>query len=470
MASHSLFADRTVLEKEIRDLDVPIRLEPDIQVALTPLAIGRRTVGNRFVIHPMEGCDGTLDGAPDELTFRRWGRFAAGGAKLLWGEAVAIDPDARANTRQLLLSDNNLPALERMIALARAEHGSASDFLIGLQLTHSGRWSYPTPLVMFHDPALRNNGRIVTDDELDRLQDLYVSATLRARDIGVDFIDIKQCHRYLLSEMLAAKTRPGKYGGSLENRTRFVREVLARIAGEAPDLILGSRMNLFDGVPYRKNPATGIGEPLPGLPTEARSDDGGAKVGATENYLDVNEGVEALRMCRAAGLQLVNVTAGCPYFNPHVGRPADKEPPDGYGAPEPGLVGVARHFELAEAAQRACPDLPVVGTGYSYLRQYAVEAGEANLRDGRVSLVGMGRGAIAYPDFARDVHMDKRKVCITVSYCTTLMRAKGNELGQYAAGCAPRDPVYAKLLQEIQKREKRQAGAPDSRDAGAKTS
>jgi 2,4-dienoyl-CoA reductase-like NADH-dependent reductase (Old Yellow Enzyme family) len=311
---------------------------------------------------------------------------------------------------------------------------------------------------MFHDPALRNNGRIITDAELDRLQDLYVTATLRARDIGVDFIDIKQCHRYLLSEMLAAKTRPGKYGGSLENRTRFVRELLARLAAEAPDLILGSRMNFFDGAPYRKNATTGVGEPVPG---------------ATENYLELDEAVEALRMFRAAGLQLVNVTAGCPYFNPHVGRPADKEPPDGYGAPEPQLAGVARHFELAEAAQRACPGLPVVGTGYSYLRQYAIEAGEANLRDGRVSLVGMGRGAIAYPDFARDVEvdrkMDKKKVCITVSYCTTLMRAKGNELGQYAAGCAPRDPVYGKLLQEIQKKERELARAKDSPGASVKT-
>jgi NADPH2 dehydrogenase len=199
MATHALFADRAVLEKEIVDLDVAIRLEADIRTSLTPLAIGTRTVGNRFAIHPMEGCDGTLAGAPDELTFRRWARFGSGGAKLLWGEAVAIDPDARANTRQLLLSEENLPALERMIALARSEHGQASDFLVGLQLTHSGRWSYPTPLVMFHDPALRNNGRIITDDELDRLQDRYVEATLRARDIGVDFIDIKQCHRYLLS-------------------------------------------------------------------------------------------------------------------------------------------------------------------------------------------------------------------------------------------------------------------------------
>lgn len=439
MASHTLFADRAVLEKEVDALGVDIRFETDIRASLTPLAIGHRTIGNRFAIHPMEGCDGTLDGAPDELTFRRWARFGAGGAKLLWGEAVAIDPVARANSRQLLLSEANLPALERMIALARQEHGPANDFLVGLQLTHSGRWSYPTAVVMFHDPALRNNGRIITDAELDRLQDRYVQAALRARDLGVDFIDIKQCHRYLLSEMLAAKTRPGKYGGSLENRTRFVREVLARLAAEAPGLLLATRMNFFDGVPYRKNPVTGVGEPVPG---------------ATENYLDLEEAVQALAMFREAGLQLVNVTAGCPYFNPHVGRPADKEPPDGYGAPEPGLVGVARHFRLAEAAQRVCPDIPVVGTGYSYLRQYAVEAGEANVRDGRVSIVGLGRGAIAYPDFARDVKMDKKKVCITVSYCTTLMRAKGNELGQYAAGCVPRDPVYARLLQEIQKREK----------------
>jgi 2,4-dienoyl-CoA reductase-like NADH-dependent reductase (Old Yellow Enzyme family) len=442
MASHALFADRRALENEVAALGLDIRFEHEIDAALQPLTIANRTVGNRFAIHPMEGCDGTLDGQPDELTFRRWERFGAGGAKLLWGEAVAIDPDVRANTRQLLIAEHTLPSLERLIAGARKAHGAASDFLVGIQLTHSGRWAYPTPTVMFHDPALRNNGRIITDDELDRLQDQYVEASRRARDIGADFVDIKQCHRYLLSEMLAAKTRPGKYGGSLENRTRFVRELLVRLAAEVPDLIRGSRMNFYDGLPFAKNPTTGIGEPV---------------ANATANYLDVDEAVEALKMFRDAGLQLVNVTAGCPYFNPHIGRPADKEPPDGYGAPENQLLGVARHFRLAEAACRACPDLPVVGTGYSYLRQYAVEAAEANLRAGRVSMVGMGRGAIAYPDFARDVQMDKRKVCITVSYCTSLMRAKGNELGQYAAGCAPRDPVYGRLLQEIQKKEKQAA-------------
>jgi NADPH2 dehydrogenase len=443
--STAVFANREALRAEISRLGVDISLEPDIQASLTPIQIGGRTAGNRLAIHPMEGCDGTLEGAPDALTVRRWSRFASGGAKLLWGEAIAVDPDARANTRQLLMSEQNLPALAELIALARREHGPGADTcLIGLQLTHSGRWSYPSPAVLFHDPALRNNARIMTDAELDRLQDLYVTAALRARDIGVDFVDIKQCHRYLLSEMLAAKTRPGKYGGSLENRTRFVREVLGRLASEAPELIRATRMNFFDGVPYARHPTTGAGEPVPG---------------ATENYLELDDALDALRLYRDAGLQLVNVTAGCPYFNPHVGRPADREPPDGYGAPEPGLVGVERHFRLAEAAQRACPDVPVVGTGYSYLRHFALEAGEANLRAGNVSLVGLGRGAIAYPDFARDVKMDKRKACITVSQCTTLMRSKDNELGQYAAGCVPRDPVYARLLQVVQKNAKRKAAA-----------
>lgn len=441
--SNQLFATRAALETEIARLGVDIQLQPEILTSLTPVVIGGRTIANRLAIHPMEGCDGTLEGAPDELTFRRWGRFASGGAKLLWGEAIAIDADVRANPRQLLLSEKNLLPLEKLIAFARKEHGpGVGQSLMGLQLTHSGRWSYPTPVVLFHDPALRNNGRIITDDEIERLQDRYVAAALRARDIGVDFVDIKQCHRYLLSELLAAKTRPGKYGGSLENRTRFVRELLARLAGEAPGLMLASRMNFFDGVPYAKDPDTGIGRPVPG---------------PTENYLELDEALEALRMFRDAGLQLVNVTAGCPYFNPHIGRPADREPPDGYGAPEPGLAGVARHFALAEAAQRACPDLPVIGTGYSYLRHFALEAGEANLRAGKVSLVGLGRGALAYPDFARDVTMDKRKACISVSYCTALMRAKGNELGQYATGCVPRDPVYAKLLQGIQKDARRQS-------------
>ncbi len=440
-ASGSLFASRQALQAEIDRLGVAIRLEPDIRVALTPLQVAGRTLRNRFAIHPMEGCDGTLDGRPDELTFRRWDRFARGGAALIWGEAIAVVPEGRASPRQLLLAESTLPSLERLIAGARTALGDRGrESLIGLQLTHSGRWATPTPAVAFHDTALRNNGPVVTDDELDRLQDAYVAAARRARDIGVNFVDIKQCHRYLLSELLAAKTRPGKYGGPLEHRTRFAREVIARIRADVPGLIVATRMNFFDGLPFARNPQTSVGEAL---------------APSTPNYLEPEEALAAVAIYRDAGLQLLNVSSGCAYYNPHILRPADREPSDGYGAPEPQLVGVARHFGLTEAAHRAFPDLVVLGAGYSYLRHFALEAGEANLADGRASLVGLGRGAIAYPDFANDVTMDKHKACISVSYCTTLMRAKDNALGQYPAGCAPRDPIYAKELQEVQRHAKR---------------
>jgi NADPH2 dehydrogenase len=468
-----LFASRDALRGEIDRLKLDIPLEADIRESLKPGRIGHRSVGNRYVIHPMEGCDGTLDGKPDEITYHRWGRFARGGAKVLWGEACAVVPEGRANTRQLLFSKDNLPELKKLISFARDEHrkscGNADDFLIGLQLTHSGRFAYPAPSVLTRDPVIDPYARfgkerkpmaadhpVLTDEQLDRLQDAYVAAAQMSKEAGCDFIDLKQCHRYLLNEMLGAKLRPGKYGGSLENRTRFVCDTLRRIrASVGKDMILATRMNIFDAVPYRKNATTTIGEPVE-FPTPYLNAFGVNPENPLEP--DLREPIEALRRMRDAGLQFLNISAGCPYYNPHFLRPADTPPPDGYEMPESGLVGVDRHFRMAAEIQKALPDFPMVGTGYSYLRHYAAESGEANLRAGRISFVGIGRGAIAYPDWVKDLQakgsLEKLKACITVSYCTTLMRTKTNELGQYAAGCVPRDPVYGKLLQEIRKKER----------------
>jgi NADPH2 dehydrogenase len=473
LRGNPLFASRETLQREIDRLRLEIPLEPQIRESLKPGRIGHRSVGNRFVIHPMEGCDGTLEGKPDEITYHRWGRFARGGAKVLWGEACAVVPEGRANTRQLLFSKGNLAELRKLITFARDEHrkscGSADDFLIGLQLTHSGRFSYPTPSVLTRDPVIDPFTRfgkdrqpmpddhpVLTDEQLDRLQDAYVEAAKMSKEVGCDFIDLKQCHRYLLSEMLAAKTRPGKYGGPLENRTRFVCDTFRRIRAEVgKDLILATRMNIFDAVPYRKNAQTKQGEPVE-FPKPYLNSFGANPDNPLEP--DLREPIEALRRMREAGLQFLNISAGCPYYNPHFLRPADTPPPDGYEMPESGLVGVDRHFRMAAEIQKAFPDVPMVGTGYSYLRHFAADAGEANLRAGRISYVGIGRGAIAYPDWVKDLQstgrLEKLKACITVSYCTTLMRTKSNELGQYAAGCVPRDPVYGKLLQEIRKKER----------------
>src|SRR5262245_10779508 len=229
----------------------------------------------------MEGCDGTLDGRPDELTFRRYQRFGAGGAKLIWGEAAAVVNEARANSRQLLVSEATLPDLEKMLRICRQAHrdafGTADGLVVGLQLTHSGRYSYPRPLLATRDPVLdgrpivdRATGKtadatypLLTDAELGGLVDHYVAAARRVHRAGYDFIDIKQCHRYLLSELLASRNRPGPYGGSLENRTRLARDIIHAIRAEVPGLVVASRLNVYDCIPYRKRAGGDEGEPCP---------------------------------------------------------------------------------------------------------------------------------------------------------------------------------------------------------------
>jgi 2,4-dienoyl-CoA reductase-like NADH-dependent reductase (Old Yellow Enzyme family) len=361
-----------------------------------------------------------------------------------------VVPEGRANPRQLLLTEETAPELARLLRAARDAHrarfGRDDDLVVGLQLTHSGRWSYPRPLIVRHDPALDPLKKIAPDaptlDDayLEGLEDAYAAAALLARRAGFDFVDVKQCHTYLINELLAARERDGDYGGSFEGRTRFVRNVIAKIRSLAGDgLIIAARVNVYDGPPFAESD-DGRAHPL----TDGRPGFGVAADGVRP---DLSEPLRLVSLLRELGVLLINVTMGSPYFNPHIGRPFERAPVDGYAPPEHPLLGVERHFRLAAAVQAAVPDVAVVGTGYSWLRHYAWRAGEANVRAGNIGIVGLGRGALAYPDFAADItergEMSDRKSCIGVSYCTALMRAKHNELGQFPAGCAPRDPFYA---------------------------
>ncbi len=470
MARYFKFHSLADLENECRRLGTELRFAEDFAPLFRPVAVGPLRTGNALCIQPMEGCDGTLDGRPDELTFRRYERFGAGGAKLIWGEATAVLEEGRANPRQLLLTEETAPELERMLQGCRRAHraafGSDDDLVVGLQLTHSGRYSYRRPLLAFHDPILdprtvigKDTGRTVDaayplldDDYLKRLVDRYVAAARLAGRIGFQFVDVKQCHRYLLNELLAARTRPGPYGGSLENRTRLAREILTAIRAEVPGLVVATRLNVFDSIPYRKGPG-GDGEPCPWRPPILSA--WGAR---TDNPLepDLTEPLQWVGEMVRLGVALVNVSMGSPYATPHVIRPFEYPPPDGYETPEHPLLGVDRHFRLAAQVQQAFPGLPVVGSGYSYLQEFLPHAGAANVRDGRITFVGVGRAALPQPDFARQVRehgrLERKRICRTFSYCTALMRSKHNELGQFATGCPPFDKeVYGPIWEEAKK-------------------
>lgn len=411
------------------------------RVLARPVRVGAKTVGNSIAIQPMEGCDGTLDGNPGELTWRRYERFARGGAKLIWFEATAVREDGRANTRQLWITLQNVGDFARLLARIRDLHrehwGNADDLLVPIQLTHSGRYSVPRRIIAYHNPYIDQKTATpadypaISDDELERLEDDYVSAAGLALAAGFQAVDIKAVHGYLLSELLGAKTREGRYGGPLENRLRFIRHVIGKLrAAYGTRLTIAIRMNAFDGVPF-------------GCQFETPYAYGWGVDAANPLGEDLREVKQAIACFREWGVELLNISLGSPYYNPHIGRPFEKPDEGNYEQPEHPLAGVDRHFRIAAELQRAFPDLPIVGTGYSWLQKYAINAGAHNIAAGDIRFLGIGRGALAYPDFPRDAlekgELDELRCCKTLTYCTYLMRQKNHPLGQFPTGCPPFD-------------------------------
>jgi NADPH2 dehydrogenase len=421
-------------------------------------------IGNRFAVNPMEGWDGTPDGNPSEHTLRRWQRFGRSGAKLIWGgEAVAVCHEGRANPNQLLAAPHTQAGLASLKAALVAEHrqvsGSDDGLLIGLQLTHSGRYSCPNqkgrpePRILYRHPLLDRRLNLppdyplLTDAEIEKIIEQFHAAAVMARELGFDFVDIKHCHGYLGHEFLSAHTREGKYGGSFENRTRFLREVVEGIRAAARGLQIAVRLSAFDAVPYRPDPAHSTpGKPGPGIPEEHKHlIPYRWGFGVDQNDPTLPDLIETMRffgLLEELGISLVNVTAGSPYYCPHIQRPAFYPPSDGYRPPEDPLVGVARQMEVTRQLNERFPELIVVGTAYSYLQDFLPQVAQAAVALGWADSVGLGRVVLSYPEMLSDVlngrTFQHKLVCRTFSDCTTAPR---NGL---PSGCYPLDAYYKK--------------------------
>lgn len=444
-----------------------------------PLNVHGRTIGNRWAIQPMEGWDATTDGRPTEQVIRRWQRFGQSGAKLIWGgEAMAVREDGRANPNQLIIDRDHLAGLaalrEELVKTHREQHGRTDDLLIGFQLTHSGRFCRPRdkkklePRIAYRHPILdrkfgiTSDAAVLTDDEIERLIGCYIEAARVAADAGADFVDIKHCHGYLLHEFLGAHTRPGKFGGSFENRTRLVRDITQGIRAACPKLLIGVRLSAFDFAPFKPDPSRSApGKPGPGIP----EDYSGCLpyrfafgVNADQPIThDLAEPIRFLEMLRSLDIRLINLSAGSPYYNPHIQRPAAYPPSDGYLPPEDPLVGVARQINVVARIKKHFPDLVIVGSAYSYLQEYLPHVAQAQARAGNVDLIGLGRMVLSYPEMPSDIFqkglLTTRFVCRTFSDCTTAPR---NGL---LSGCFPLDDYYKSRPEAGQlKQIKRQTG------------
>lgn len=393
------------------------------------IKIGKKKADNRVVLQPMEGCDCAVDGSPSELTVEKYLKAARSGAGVVWFEANAVCPEGRTNPRQMMLTRDNLQKfktlLSQMREIAQNECGVSPIFI--LQLTHSGRQSI-TPMIAYRNPVYEEkrpvtDDNIVTDEYLDTLAEKYVASARLAVEAGFDGVDVKSCHGYLFQELLSAFNREGRYGGSFENRTRLYLDCVRAVKNAIPDyVLLTTRLSVSDMV------AKPCG------------------FGTTEqNELDFTEPDMLIEKLVAEGLQILNVTVGNPYYNPHVNRPYRK---GGYVAPEPAKAGLERFEHIEKHIKEKFPGLFVVGSGLSYYREDLIEQSEKQLREGICDMVGYGRMWLAYPMFYRDYlkgMFDQKKCCLACSKCTELMRAK------QVSGCAVFNEYYRNLYKEIQK-------------------
>ncbi|MCO8124794.1 NADH:flavin oxidoreductase [Stieleria sp. TO1_6] len=438
--------------------DESVQSGPDSPLAQTS-RVGSLTIGNRFCILPMEGWDGTTDGKPTELTRRRWKNFGISGAKLMWGgEAVAVRHDGRANPNQLCMTDANLSQIGELRELLIQSHaerfGNTDDLVVGLQLTHSGRFARPNekttaePRAAQRNPALdprmqiTDDSAMISDDELKSLIDDFVKSAANASKLGFQFVDVKHCHGYLGHELLSGVDRPGEFGGSFENRTRFLRQIVAGIRAEAPGLEMGVRLSIFDFLPYCKS-ESGVGQPDP-------AGDPRLVFGSTPNGdgVDLTEPIRFLELMKSLGLNLVCTTAGSPYYTPHIQRPAYFPPSDGYNPPEEPLIGVDRQIAATAELKKRFPEMFIVGSGYTYLQDWLPNVAQAVVRTQMADSIGLGRMVLSYPDLPADVLagtvLVRKKVCRTFSDCTTAPR-KG-----IVSGCYPLDPFYKNMPERKQ--------------------
>lgn len=435
-----------------------------------PLVYRGTTIGNRWAVLPMEGWDCAVDGTPSENTRRRWLRFATSGAKLLFGtEAGAVIESGRSNTRQLLVAPHTQEALRSLVAEMRCAHrrkfGRDDDLRIGLQLTHSGRFSHPYrddrlesrtayahPLLdlKFHNDCTN----VVSDREVEEIVRHFVQAAKVAYEAGFDFVDIKHAHGYLAHEFLTACDRPGKYGGSFENRTRFFREIAEGIHRSVPSLEMAVRLSIFDIMPFVKG-GDGVGHPMPWPAGQHYPYAFGGDGTGMDMDPELTEVVRFVDVLRQYGVGMICATVGSPYYNVHMQRPAYYPVSDGYEMPEPPLYNVGRHLRAARRLKELRPQMTVIASGLTCLQEYLPNAAEYAVAHGWADFAGIGRMVLSYPDICADSlagrPLDRCRICRTFGECTNAPRHG------MVSGCYPLDDYYRHTPEAQKLRELRRA-------------
>ena len=403
----------------------------NVEMLSSPIRIGNKLAPNRIVNQPMECNDGDPYGNPTELTLRRYRNLAEGGAGMIFIESLTISYESRARRNQLKIAEDTARGLERLVKEMRETNDRS---LILFQINHSGRisqaaFSKVVSVYQRGDPSIHP----LTEKEIDDIGSRFAKAAVIAKQVGADGIDFKHCHGYLCGEMIRpANTRPDQYGGTFENRTRFFRETTQKIKKAVGDgsFLIGARFSAYEGIPG-----------------------GFGTAGPKEVIEDLSEPIAFAKMLGETGMDYVNVSAGIPQITPEIVRPTRDFP-----------EGVYRHFGWAKAVKNTVK-IPVIGSGYSYLKDGKNDLkepdlakksfmywAEKNLKDGHVDLVGVGRQSLADPSFAKKIlAAGARSIhyCRACGGCSILLRS------QREVGCTTYQDHYRKVLRQVKEEAKK---------------
>lgn len=425
------------IQAKAEELGVHLPFAKDTSALTKPLQVRNITLANRMGIAPMEGADALPDGAPSELTRRRYVREAVGGSAVIWFEAISIVPEGRSSAHQLMLTKENLEAYKALTDAVKEAGRKANGFApyLIMQANHSGRYSNPdgkpAPLIAYRHPEYEklrkaDDSCIVTDDYLKGLEEKFGEASLLAKEAGFDAVDIKSCHGYLLAELTSAYNRPGEYGGSYENRMKLLKHAVeAAKVYEDDTFMVTARVGIFDGFAYPYGFGVKEGE------------------GAVPN---LEEPVRLIReLSGEFGMDMVNLTMGNPYVSTHVTRPYDAGK---YIPAEHPLFGVARIINGIGEVKKAVPQMVISASGPSYLRQYSDLFAAGAVEEGLCDSILFGRMSFANPEFPNQIitagRMDEKKTCVACGKCGDLIRA-----GK-PTGCVVRDTdIYLKYYREF---------------------
>lgn len=412
-------------QEELLRQGLSIPYEEDAAVLREQLSLYGRRVPNRIGILPLEGFDSAMDGSPTDSVYRRYLRFVEGGAGLIWFEACAVSEDGKSNPGQMMLTDGNVPAFRELLQAMdeKAESlGREAAFKV-IQLTHSGRLSRDNSWnrIPFSpkNHGEKDNARLATDEQIEKLVRDHIHSARLAKEAGFDAVDIKVCHGYFLCELLSAFQRTGRYGGSFENRTRALFDIIDGIREQLGDTIgISVRLNAYDSVPYPYGFAV-------------VTEDGRKKP-------DLTETVRLCELLRDKGVTLINISASSPRERLFGPEPTDER----YKK----YSTSCDYLQATKYLREHVPGIAFMCTGLTSFGAHGGQVAAGGVRDGWFDIAGFGRQALAYPGFASDILSDRGmqadRICVNCFKCYSLM-----DPGHCRTGCIVRDreefyPLY----------------------------